>query len=279
LEVDFVLDGVFFPAGAQEHAAAGFDHAGMSAEVGGGVGGCEIPEFGVFADEVVDTAQFAVPVGIVPGAADGGDIFQPGDFGGNFFEFIAITKFVDVAGAVHAEEAMLAGHGRAALFPILINRADVTDVGSDAGDGGEEEMIFAAAAEVEGEAAFGETAEEERGVFFQFVEERSEFSLGDAFDEEFEDGLVGGGGDGVGAFEALVAGEFDAEGSVLAGEIGEGAAGIDCEDEEVVGDIAAIENACGKKFIRISDQESPRGIGCANWRSVTFGRSGCAARE
>jgi hypothetical protein len=164
---------------------------------------------------------------------------------------------------------MLAGHGCASFFPILINRADVTDIGSDSGDSCQEEMIFAAAAEVDGEAAFGETAEEERRVYFQFIEDGSEFSLGEAFDEEFEERLVGRGGNGIGALEALAVAEFDAKGGVLAGKIGEGPAGIDFEDEEVFGDVAAIEDMSGKELIRIGDQESPRAIGCAIPGNVT----------
>lgn len=262
MEIDFILDGCFGPAGAEEHAAAGFDHAGVTAEVSGGVCGREIPEFDVFADEVVGTAEFALPAGIVPGTADGGDVLQPGGFGGDFFNFIAITKFVDVAGAVHAEEVMLAGHGCAALFPILIDRADVTDIGSDAGDGSEKQVILAPAAEVEREAALGETSEEELRAFMQIIEDRRKFSFVDAFDEKFEDRFVRRGSDGVGAFERAFT-AFDAEGGVLAGEIGEGSARIDFENEEVRGDVAAIEDAGGKEFFRIGDQMSPRGIGCA----------------
>lgn len=258
MEVDFVLDGCFGPTGAEEHAAAGFDHAGMAAEIGSGISGRKIPDFDVFADEVVNAAEFAMPAGIVPGAADGGDVLQPGDFSGDFFEFIAITKFVDVTGALHAEEAMLPGHRCAALFPVLIDRANVANVRSDAGNGGEEKMIFAATAEIEGEAALGEAAEEKRSSGLHLVEDGSKVSLWNALDKEFEHGFVGRGTDGIGAFEAIFA-VFDAEGSVLSGEIGEGAAGIDFQDEEIIGDIAAIENARGKEFFRIGDQRSPRG--------------------
>lgn len=262
MEVDFVLDGCFGPTGAEEHAAAGFDHAGMAAEVGGGVGGRKIPDIDVFADEVVNAAEFALPAGVVPGAADGGDVLQPGYFGGDFLQFIAITKFVDMTGALHAEQAMLPGHGCAALFPILIDRANVADVGSDAGDGGEKEMVFAAAAEIECEAALSEAAEEKRSSDLHLVKDGSKVSLWNALDEEFEYGFVRRGTDGIRALEALFA-VFDAEGSVLSGEIGEGAAGIDFQDEEIIGDIAAIENAGGKEFFRIGDQRSPREIGCA----------------
>ena len=135
LEVDFVLDGGFVPAGAQEDASSVFDHAGVATQVGGGVFGAEIPEFEVFADEVVGAAEFTMPIGIFPGAADGGDIGEPGGFGGDPFEFLAIAEFMGKAGTVNTEEAMLAGHGRAALLPVLIYSADVADVGGDAGDG------------------------------------------------------------------------------------------------------------------------------------------------
>jgi hypothetical protein len=210
--------------------------------------------------------------------ADGRDVFQPGRFGGDFLEFIAITKFMDVAGALHAEEAMLAGHGCAAFFPVLMERADVADVGSDSGDGGEEQMIFTAAAEVEGEAAFGETAEEERGVFLHFVEEWRKFSLGDALDKKFEDGFVRRRGDGVGALEALVA-HFDAKRGVLAGKIRVGSAGIDLQDEKVFGDFAAIKDASGKEFVWTGDQECPQGIGCEIPRNVTGGEPVALGRE
>src|SRR5689334_9819097 len=103
----------------------------MTTEVAGSVLGRKIPDFDVFANEVVNAAEFAMPGGIVPGSADGWDVFQPRDFGGDLFEFFAITKFVGVAGALQAEEPVLTGHGAAALFPILINRADVADIGSD----------------------------------------------------------------------------------------------------------------------------------------------------
>ncbi len=263
MEVDFVLDGCFLPAGAGEHAAAGFYHAWMATEIGGGVGGREIPDFNVLSDQVVDAASFALPVRVVPGTADRRDVFQPGGFGSDFFEFIAITKFVDVAGPLHTEEAMLAGHGCATFFPILIDRADVADVGSDSCDGGEEEMILAAAAEVEGEAAFGETAEEKLGVFLHFVEEWRQLALGDALDEKFEDGLVGRRGDGVGALEWPF-GHVDAECSVLTGEIRVGAARIDFQDEEVFGDFAAIENAGWKEFVWTGDQDCPQRIRMRN---------------
>jgi hypothetical protein len=257
LEVDFVLDGVFFPVGALENAAAGFDHAGVAAEIGGGVFGAKVPDFDVFADEVVDAADFATPVGIFPGTADGGNVFQPGSFVGDFLKFVAVAEFMGEAGTLDAKETMLSGHGRAALLPILINRADIADVRRDTGDGGKQEMIFAAAAKIEREAAFGEAAKKQRGADMHGVEEGRKFAVGDAFDEEFQGGFIGGGADGVGALDALVTFEFDAEGGVLSGKKGKRSAGIDFQDEEVFGDVATIEDFCGMEFFRIGDQERP----------------------
>src|SRR5580698_9266213 len=71
--------------GGGEDAHAVFTHAGVAAEIAGGVGGLEIPLIGVFADEVVDATCFAVPVRVFPRAADRGDIFEPWHFGGNAF--------------------------------------------------------------------------------------------------------------------------------------------------------------------------------------------------
>src|SRR5579871_3245124 len=99
-EVDLFEEGAFLPAGAGEDAHSVFAHAGMAAEIAGRVGGFEIPFVSVFANQVVDAAGFAVPVGVFPGAADGGDIFEPRHFGGNALEFFAIAEFPGAAAAL-----------------------------------------------------------------------------------------------------------------------------------------------------------------------------------
>jgi len=125
-----------------------------------------------------------------------------------------------------------------------------------------------AAAQVQREAAFGETPEKERSVLLHFIENGSELALRDTFHEELEGALVGRGADGIGALEGLVA-DFDAECGVLASEIRVGPAGIDFQDEEVFGDFTAIKDAGGKEFVWTGDQESPQGIGCETQRNVT----------
>ena len=101
----------------------------------------------------------ASPVGILPGAADGGDVFEPGDFGGAALDFLAIAEFPRAAGAFEEEElaagiAISASFGGfAMLFPVPVEGADVADERGDSGDGADEEMIFAAAGGVESEAA------------------------------------------------------------------------------------------------------------------------------
>jgi len=190
-EVDFKLQVFFFPTGALQHAAAGFNHAGMTAEISSGVGRSQIPNFNILADQVVDAAKFAMPFRVIPGAADCGNIFEPGCLGSDFFKFIAIAEFVGMAGAMDAKEAVLAGHRRAALFPILKNRTDITDVGCNSRDGAKEHVISVTALKIESEAALGEAPEIEGIILLEDVEERSKLAGGNMLDEEFEGPLVG----------------------------------------------------------------------------------------
>ena len=55
---------------------------------------------------------------------------------------------------------MFAGHGTGAIFPIAIERAHVADERSDAGDRGNEQMVSAATAQIQQEAALGDFAAE-----------------------------------------------------------------------------------------------------------------------
>src|ERR1700749_1655891 len=84
-EVNLFEEGAFLPAGAGEDAHTVFAHAGVAAEIAGGVGGLQVPFVGVFADQIVNAAGFAVPIGVFPWTADGGDVFEPGNFGGDAF--------------------------------------------------------------------------------------------------------------------------------------------------------------------------------------------------
>src|SRR5271168_3196418 len=161
---------------------------------------------------------------------------------------------------MNAVEVMFAGHGAAAFFPIGIDGADVAEIRGDAGDGGEEEMIFAAAGKVEGETAFGHFAEEESGIFGKGVEMRGEFAVRNVFDKKFENFFVGRGGDGVGAFDGFIAGD-DAEGGVLTGFEGKVCAGIDVEEEEVVGNGTAVDDFGDMKFFGSDGQGASRLMG------------------
>src|SRR5580698_2844392 len=234
-EVDLFEEGAFLPSGAGEDAHAVFAHAGVAAEVAGGVGGLEIPFVGVFADEVVDAPGFAVPVGVFPRAADRRDIFKPGNFGGDAFEFFAVAEFPRAAAALEAVELVVTGHGAVAFLPILIQGADVADEGRDAGDGGEQQVVGAAAAKVEGEAAFRYFAAVELVAFLQFVEERCQFALRDELDEKFEETFfVRRRDDRVGALDALFA-AVDAECGVLTRFEGKWPARIDFYQPQIFG--------------------------------------------
>jgi len=109
-EVNFKLQVFFFPARALQHAAAGFNHSGMTAKISSRVGRSQIPNFNIFADQVVDPAKLATPVRVIPSAADGWNVFEPGSLRRDFFKFVAIAEFVRVAGTMNAKKAMLAGH-------------------------------------------------------------------------------------------------------------------------------------------------------------------------
>src|ERR1700682_4942626 len=125
----------------------------MAAEVRGRVFGSKSPEVGIFADEFVDAAELAFPGGIFPGAADGRDVFEPGDFGGAALDFLAIAEFPGPAGAFEEEELMAGFRSFAMLLPVLVEGADIADERGDSGNGADQEMIFAAARGVESEAA------------------------------------------------------------------------------------------------------------------------------
>jgi len=197
-----------------------------------------------------------MPIGIFPRTANSGNVGEPGGLGGDLFEFFAIAEFVGVARTLDAKEAMLAWHRRAALLPVLIYGAGVADIGGDAGDRCEEEMILAAAAEIEGEAALSEATEEQRGAGVHGVKERRKFPPGYSFDEKFQDWLIRRRADGISALNGLFV-ELNAEGCVLPGQEGEGRTGVDFQDEKILCDFAAFEDAGGKKFSGIGDQARP----------------------
>src|SRR5262249_11452220 len=135
-----------------------FHHSRMATEISGRFFGAEIPQLYIFADQVIHPAGFATPIWIFPWTADRWDVLQPGRLRGNLFEFLTITEFVSMAGALHTKKPMLPRHRRTALSPILINRADVADVRSKACDGGQQEMVFPAASKLEREASSGHPA-------------------------------------------------------------------------------------------------------------------------
>src|SRR5208283_682948 len=225
LEIDFVLNGLLGPSGAQQNAAATLYHSGMTTKIGRSVFRRKPPKVHVFADEIVHTAPLPIPLGVFPGAADGRHVLQPGRLGSVLLELIAIAEFPGAACSLNAKEPVLTRHRSTALFPIRPNRADVADIGRDSGDGSQEKVVLAAAAEVQGEAAFGEPAKKKRSALVHRIEQRREFAVVDAFNKELQNIFVGRGAERVRAFDALAV-HFDTQGGVLAGEIGKRAAGV-----------------------------------------------------
>src|SRR5581483_766425 len=151
--VHLFLDALFREAGAAQDAFAVLDHFRVAAEIGGSGIAFEVPEVGVLADEVVHAAGFSLPVGVLPGTADGGDVGEPREFGGSLAQLVAVTEFPGAAGAVEQVEAQ--PFGKPAFLPVAAQGAHVADEGRDAGDGADQKVVEVAAAGVEGEQALG----------------------------------------------------------------------------------------------------------------------------
>ena len=253
-EVHFVLDSVFFPVGTQQDGAAVFYHTGVAAQVRGRFFRAEIPKFNIFSDEVVGAAGFAMPARIVPRTADRRNVFQPRRFGRKHLEFLTIAKFMSLAGALDAEQAVFARHRGAPVFPIPVDSADVADIGRDSGHGSDEQVVLATAAEVESEASFGQASKEQGRSHLYIVKDWCKFSLRDVFHKKFEHRLVGGRADRIRALDPCIATQFDSEGGILTGEEVVRRAGINFQNEEVFGDGSMFEDTRGKKFVGIGDQ-------------------------
>src|SRR5215470_4020351 len=110
------------------------------------------------AHEIFYAAGFAFPARIFPRAADGGNVFEPRNFRGDFFHFFAIAEFPTAAAALNTEKPVITRHGGGARSPVFVKRADIADEGSEAGDGGEQKVIRSSAFQIKGETAFGNLA-------------------------------------------------------------------------------------------------------------------------
>ena len=126
---------------------------GMAAEINLRIFGRQIPHVGIFADQVIDAACFAAPFLVLPRAADGGNIGQPGNFTGHFFEFVGISQLPGTAGALENEKLVRAGNFF--FLPIVVERPDITDKRRDARDRADQQMVRAFTGKVEGEIPFG----------------------------------------------------------------------------------------------------------------------------
>src|SRR5271155_4761198 len=91
----------------------------------------ETPHVDVLAQNVFHAPGFALPVFIFPWPADGGHVLQPGNVLGEFLQFFLVSELPRTAGAIQQEQLVFAS--KAALFPVPIKSANITDEGSDAG--------------------------------------------------------------------------------------------------------------------------------------------------
>src|SRR5579863_10634693 len=79
-KIDLFLDVFLGPSAALQNAHAVLDHLRMTAKIHGSVLRAQSPQIGVFANQVVDAADFPGPVSIFPWAAHRRNVFKPSDF-------------------------------------------------------------------------------------------------------------------------------------------------------------------------------------------------------
>src|SRR5262249_20529994 len=90
-------------------------------------------------------------------------------------QFVSIAKLPGPACPVNAVEAVLPGHRRATLSPVCVHRSNVAHVGSYTGDGCQQQMILAAASQVQRESPLGKSAEEQRSALSHGVKQGRKF--------------------------------------------------------------------------------------------------------
>jgi len=202
----------------------------------------------MLAEAIISSAGLARPTRVFSGTAHRGDIFEPGCFRRNFLQLFAITKLPRPARALKTIKLVAAGHGAVAAFPVAIKRSNVADKRRDAGDGGNQEVVGAAAAQVERETALSDSAAQKSVAYAESVEIRREPAVGNEFKKKFEKLFIRGGNDRVGALDALAV-AFESESGVLAGTEFERDAGIEAQEPQVRGKIATFENASMKMLI------------------------------
>src|SRR5205085_418012 len=221
----------------------------MTAEVGGGLFRLQPPSFDGLPQEIVHATGFAGPSRIFPGSAHRRSVFEPRRFRSAALELLSITEFERAAGSLKAEEFVFVRQGSGTVFPITIDRAHVANEGSDTGHGANQQMIFAAAAQVDQETALRNFAAEERVTGLQLEKTWSQAAAGNQLDKKFERVLVRRRDHGVRTLGSNAV-AFDAERGVLSSTVCKGAAGIHMQDAQILGDVAAIEDSRLVIFVR-----------------------------
>src|ERR1700676_823383 len=203
-KVGFLKRGALLPARTLQDAPAVLDHGRVTAEVASSFGWVQTPLGGVLPQQVLYSPGLASPRGVFPGPADGRNIFQPRDLRGNLFQFFAIAKFPGAAAALDTIQLVIPGHWAVARFPVAVERAHVTHKWGDARNRRQQQMMGAAAPQIQGEAAFGDFAAQYGVALLQLVEVRRQFPARYQLDEKFQEPfLIRRGHDGVRSLDAL----------------------------------------------------------------------------
>src|ERR1700733_998506 len=101
--VNLFFQKLFLEADAFQHAFAVLDHLGMSAEIADRVRTVQPPLVGVLTHHVVDAADFARPLLIVPRTTYTRNISEPGNFFRELLKFFEIAELPRAAGTIQQE--------------------------------------------------------------------------------------------------------------------------------------------------------------------------------
>src|SRR5215469_6801445 len=108
------------------------DHLRVPAEISDTILRSDSPLIGVLADQLIDAADFAIPLRVVPRTAHGRHVLEPRRVLGVPLQLIDISEFPRSASSVQQKQFMIALEF--AFLPILIERSHKAYKGSNSGD-------------------------------------------------------------------------------------------------------------------------------------------------
>src|SRR5260370_31322903 len=146
----------------------------MTTKIGDAILRASLPHIGVLPQDVLDSARFALPFLIFPGAADCGHKLQPRNLARILLYLAVIPELPRAAGPSQQEELVLAREP--AFLPIPVQRTDVTHKRRNARHRADQEMIGSAAFGAERKSPLGSLAHEQLVASLELIELRCEIA-------------------------------------------------------------------------------------------------------